>query len=66
MLSEVKFRELMLRHQESDLDIKAFCANEGIRESTFYYWKKKRQPTMWKAYYIKGKKGPPYLDTETG
>jgi len=43
MLSEAKFRELMFRHQESGLDIKAFCSNEGIGESTFYYWKKKLQ-----------------------
>jgi hypothetical protein len=43
MLSEAKFRELMGRHQESGLDVKAFCSNEGIKESTFYYWKKKLQ-----------------------
>jgi transposase-like protein len=43
MLSEAKFRELMYRHQESGLDIKAFCSNEGIKESTFYYWRKKLQ-----------------------
>lgn len=43
MLSEAKFRELMSSHQESGLGVKAFCSNEGIKESTFYYWKKKLQ-----------------------
>jgi len=43
MLSEAKFQELMVQHQESGLDVKAFCTNEGIKESTFYYWKKKLQ-----------------------
>ena len=43
MLNEAIFRELMLRHQESGLGVKAFCSNEGLRESTFYYWKKKLQ-----------------------
>jgi hypothetical protein len=41
MLSESKFREIYRRHQESGLSVKAFCVNEGIAESTFYYWSKK-------------------------
>jgi len=41
MLSEAKFRELYFRQQECGLDVKAFCSNEGIAPSTFYYWKKK-------------------------
>jgi hypothetical protein len=41
MLSESKFLELYGRQQESRLSIKDFCSNEGIAESTFYYWRKK-------------------------
>ena len=43
MLSESKFSELWNRQQECGLDVKAFCSNEGIAESTFYYWRKKLQ-----------------------
>lgn len=43
MLNESKFLELDNRQQESGLTVKDFCANEGIKESTFYYWRKKRQ-----------------------
>jgi transposase-like protein len=43
MVSESKFQELLNRYQESRLDIKSFCSNEGIAESTFYYWRKKLQ-----------------------
>jgi hypothetical protein len=41
MLSESKFRELYHRQQESGLTVTDFCSNEGIPESTFYYWRKK-------------------------
>ncbi len=41
MLSESKFREIYRRQQESGLSVKAFCVNEGIADSTFYYWSKK-------------------------
>jgi hypothetical protein len=43
MLSEAKFLELWSRHQECGLDVTAFCSNEGIAKSTFYYWRKKLQ-----------------------
>ena len=43
MLSEAKFIELWNRQQECGLDVRRFCSNEGIAESTFYYWKKKLQ-----------------------
>jgi hypothetical protein len=43
MLSEAKFLELWNRHQECGLDVTAFCSNEGIAKSTFYYWRKKLQ-----------------------
>ena len=41
MLGESKFLELYRRQQESRLTVKDFCSNEGIAESTFYYWRKK-------------------------
>jgi hypothetical protein len=41
MLSESKFLELYRRQQESGLTVKDFCSNEGIADSTFYYWYKK-------------------------
>jgi hypothetical protein len=41
MLSESKFLELYRRQQETGLTVKDFCSNEGIAESTFYYWRKK-------------------------
>lgn len=41
MLSESKFLELYRRQQESGFTVKDFCSNEGIAESTFYYWRKK-------------------------
>jgi hypothetical protein len=41
MLSESKFLEIYQRQQESALSVKDFCSNEGIKESTFYYWRKK-------------------------
>ena len=41
MLSESRFFELYHRQQESGLKVKDFCFNEGIAESTFYYWVKK-------------------------
>jgi len=43
MLSESKFSELLARQQECGLNITAFCSNEGLPKSTFYYWKKKLQ-----------------------
>jgi hypothetical protein len=43
MLSESKFSELIARQQECGLNITAFCLNEGLPKSTFYYWKKKLQ-----------------------
>jgi hypothetical protein len=41
MLRESKFLELYGRLQESRLSITDFCSNEGIAQSTFYYWRKK-------------------------
>jgi hypothetical protein len=41
MLSEPKFLEIYRRQQESGLSVKDFCSNEGLAESTYYYWQKK-------------------------
>ena len=41
MLTEPKFLDLYRRQQESGLTVKEFCSNEGIAESTYYYWHKK-------------------------
>jgi transposase-like protein len=41
MLNESKFLELYKRQRESGLNIKDFCSNESVKESTFYYWRKK-------------------------
>lgn len=43
MLNELRFQEFLDRQQESGLNVKDFCLNEGIAESTFYYWRKKLQ-----------------------
>jgi len=42
-LDESKFIALLNRQQESGLNVKDFCSNEGLTESTFYYWRKKLQ-----------------------
>jgi hypothetical protein len=41
MLSESKYLEIYQRRQDSGLSVKEFCSNEGIAESTYYYWHKK-------------------------
>jgi hypothetical protein len=40
-MNESKYLEIYRRHQESGLTTKEFCSNEGIAESTYYYWFKK-------------------------
>ena len=51
MLNESLFLELQKRQQESGLNVKDFCSNEGINPSTFYYWLKKFQkPTPAKRF----------------
>ena len=46
MINESKILELIKRQKETGLNITAFCANEGIPKSSFYYWRKKlnREP----------------------
>jgi hypothetical protein len=41
MINESKILELVKRHKDTGLTITAFCSNEGIAKSTFYYWRKK-------------------------
>jgi len=52
MLSESKFLELYRRQQESGLSVEGFCSNEGIAESTFYYWRKKVRQDRTKQNFI--------------
>jgi len=40
MINESKILELIKRHKETGLTITAFCRNEGIPKSSFYYWRK--------------------------
>ena len=46
MINESKILELIKRQKETGLNITAFCANEGIPKSSYYYWRKKlnREP----------------------
>jgi hypothetical protein len=41
MINESKILELINRQKETGLNITAFCANEGIPKSSYYYWRKK-------------------------
>jgi hypothetical protein len=39
------FKRLYQEYQESNLNIKDFCANQGLAPSTFYYWRNKLEET---------------------
>jgi transposase-like protein len=41
MINELKILELIKRQKETGLTITAFCRNEGIPKSSYYYWRKK-------------------------
>jgi hypothetical protein len=41
MINESKILELINRQKSTGLNITAFCANEGIPKSSYYYWRKK-------------------------
>jgi hypothetical protein len=41
MINESKILDLIKRQKDTGLTITAFCVNEGIAKSTFYYWRKK-------------------------
>jgi hypothetical protein len=46
MINESKILELIKRQKETGLNITAFCSNEGIPKSSYYYWRKRvnREP----------------------
>ena len=46
MINESKILELIKRQKETGLTITAFCVNEGIPKSSYYYWRKRlnREP----------------------
>jgi hypothetical protein len=50
MLYESKMLELIKRQKETGLNITAFCANEGIAKSTFFYWRKKLNKSPVKGF----------------
>ena len=37
----IRFKELLRLQEDSGLTVKEFCKNEGLKPSTFYYWRKK-------------------------
>jgi transposase-like protein len=39
------FKRLYQEYQASGLNIKDFCANQGLAPSTFYYWRNKLEET---------------------
>jgi hypothetical protein len=41
MINESKILDLIKRQKETGLTISAFCNNECIPKSTYYYWRKK-------------------------
>jgi hypothetical protein len=50
MLNESKILELIKRQKETGLTITAFCINEGIAKSTFFYWRKKLNKAPAKSF----------------
>jgi len=40
-MTEVSFLELVSRRKETGLSVRDFCSNEGIPQSTYYYWRNK-------------------------
>jgi len=42
--------ELIGRQKETGLTITAFCVNEGIAKSTFFYWRKKLKKSPVKGF----------------
>ena len=50
MINESKILELIKRQKETGLTISAFCINEGIPKSSYYYWRKKLSKDPWKRF----------------
>jgi hypothetical protein len=61
MINETKILELIKRQKATGLNITAFCANEGIPKSSFYYWRKelrKRQTANFIPLLVKNSPEP--------
>lgn len=47
-----RYFELISQQEESGFSVREFCSNEGIAESTFYYWIKKLRDQPGKNDFI--------------
>jgi len=50
MINESKILELIKRQKETGLTITAFCVNEGIPKSSYYYWRKRLSKVPGKGF----------------
>ena len=50
MINESKILALIKRQKETGLNITAFCANEGIPKSSYYYWRKRLRKEPGKGF----------------
>jgi len=50
MINESKILELIKRQKETGLTITAFCINEGIPKSSYYYWRKRLHKVPGKGF----------------
>jgi hypothetical protein len=50
MVNKSKILELVKRQKDTGLTITAFCSNEGIPKSSFYYWRKKLNKEQGKRF----------------
>ena len=50
MINESKILELIKRQKDTGLNITAFCANEGIPKSSYYYWRKRLRKEPGKGF----------------
>jgi hypothetical protein len=39
--TELRWREILVRQAGSGLSVRSFCATEGVREPSFYAWRKR-------------------------
>ena len=46
-----EFKKIHQEWKESDLGIRDCCANSGIKESRFYYWKKRVESPKLAIFY---------------
>ena len=40
LAKELRWRELVAKHRDSDLSVREFCAAEGVAENSFYAWRR--------------------------